>query len=321
MPAHSYDRFAMAFEQAQSRLFTACGVQVASRLVRLADLPVAVRVLEVGDGPPLVLVHGSGMSASTWAPLMPYLGTNRLIAFDLPGFGLSDPFDYSGRRLRSHAVAQLTSLLDALRLEQAPVVGTSLGGMWALCLALDAPDRIAAVASLGVPAVALAGMHGDAAFTALSTPGLRQLIARLGSPSVATTRRVLARGAIGPRAAERAPEGFFEVVHEGMRQPGYRTAMLTHIQLAMWFGRPRRENFLSDSELRQLTVPVLMIWGDKDPYGGPEIGRRACELIPDARLEVIPGRHAPFLDDPGRCGALIDDLVRRATAPGPTRPA
>jgi hypothetical protein len=43
MPAHSYDRFAMAFEQAQSRLFTACGVQVASRLVRLADLPVAVR--------------------------------------------------------------------------------------------------------------------------------------------------------------------------------------------------------------------------------------------------------------------------------------
>jgi pimeloyl-ACP methyl ester carboxylesterase len=292
-------------------------VQVASRRVRLADPPVSVRVLEVGDGPPLVLVHGSGMSASTWAPLMPYLGTNRLIAFDLPGFGLSDPFDYGGRRLRSHAVAQLTSLLGALGLERVPIVGTSLGGMWALCLALDAPDRVAAVASLGVPAVALAGMHGDAAFTALSTPGLRQLVARLGSPSVATTRRVLARGAIGPRAAERAPEGFFEVVHEGMRQPGYRTAMLTHMQLAMRFGRPRPENFLSDSELRQLAVPVLMIWGDEDPYGGPEIGRRACELIPDARLEIIPGRHAPFLDDPERCSALIVDLVRCAAAPGP----
>jgi pimeloyl-ACP methyl ester carboxylesterase len=310
----------MAFEQAESRLFTACGVQVASRLVPLADPPVSVRVLELGDGPPLVLVHGSGMSASTWAPLMPYLRTNRLIAFDLPGFGLSDPFDYSGRPLRSHAVAQLTSLLGALGLERAPVVGTSLGGMWALCLALDAPDRVEGVASLGVPAVALAGMHGDAAFTALSTPGLRQLIVRLGSPSVATTRRVLARGAIGPHAAERAPEGFFEVIDEGMRQPGYRTAMLTHMQLAMRFGRPRPENFLSDSELRRLTVPVLMIWGDQDPYGGPEIGRRACELIPDARLEIIPGRHAPFLDDPERCGVLIDDLVRRATAPGPTRP-
>jgi pimeloyl-ACP methyl ester carboxylesterase len=127
------------------------------------------------------------------------------------------------------------------------------------------------------------------------------------------TRRSLASGAVGHRAAQRAPEGFFEVVHEGMRQPGYRTAMLTHMQLAMRLGRPRPENLISDAELQQIAVPVLMIWGDEDPYGGPEIGRRACAMMPDARLEVIPGRHAPFLDDPQRCGALIDDLVRHAS--------
>jgi 2-hydroxy-6-oxonona-2,4-dienedioate hydrolase len=311
MPHHVDDRALQAFERAERRLFGACGVQVASRRVRLSDPPVAVRVLEAGDGPPLILVHGSGMSASTWAPLMPHLGPRRLIALDLPGFGLSEPFDYRGRSLRSHAVAQLTSLLDALGLERVPVVGTSLGGMWALCLAADAPDRVAAVGSFGVPAVALPGMHGDPAFTMLSTPVVRQLVARIGSPSVAITRRTMARGVIGPRAAERAPEGFFEVVHEGFRQPGFRTAMLTHMQLALRFGRPRPENFLSETELRQLAMPVLMIWGDEDPYGGPEIGRRACAVIPDAGLEVIPGRHAPFLDDPERCGELIDDLVRR----------
>jgi pimeloyl-ACP methyl ester carboxylesterase len=160
-------------------------------------------------------------------------------------------------------------------------------------------------------------MHGDPFFTALSTPGLRQLVARIRPPNVATMRRVGARGVIGPQAVGRAPEGFFEVVHEGMRQPGYRTAMLTHMNLAMRFGKPRPENFLSDDELRRLMVPVLMIWGDEDPYGGPEIGRRACALIPDARLEIIPGRHAPLLDDPERCGALIDDLVRPATPSGP----
>ena len=250
------------------------------------------------------------MSASTWAPLMPHLGTRRLIAFDLPGFGLSDAFDYSGRPLRAHAVAQLTSLLDALGLERVPIVGTSLGGMWALCVALDAPDRVAALASLGVPAVALPGMHGDPFFTALTTPGVRQLAARIRSPNVATTRRTLARGVIGPRAAERAPDGFFEVVHEGMRQPGFRSAMLSHMRLAMRFGRPRPENFIPEAELRHIAVPVLMIWGDEDPYGGPEIGQRACAVIPDARLEVIPGRHAPFLDDPERCGASIDELLR-----------
>jgi pimeloyl-ACP methyl ester carboxylesterase len=311
MTEHLHDDTALAFERAERRLFAACGVEVEGRRVRLADPPVAVRVIEAGNGPPLVLVHGSGMSASTWAPLMPYLGPRRLIAFDLPGFGLSDAFDYGGRALRSHAVAQLTSLLDALELERVPIVGTSLGGMWALCLALNAPHRISALASLGVPAVALPGMRGDPAFTALSTPVVRQIVARIASPSVAITRRTMSRGVIGPRAAEKAPEGFFEVVHEGLRQPGFRTAMLTHMQLALRVGRPRPENFLSDSELRQLAVPVLMIWGDEDPYGGPEIGRRACALMPNARLEVIPGRHAPFLDDPERCGALIDDLVRQ----------
>ncbi|HLY48164.1 MAG TPA: alpha/beta hydrolase [Solirubrobacteraceae bacterium] len=303
---------ALAFEQAERRLFAACGVEVESRRVHLADPPVAVRVIESGEGPPIVLVHGSGMSASTWAPLMPHLERHRLIAFDLPGFGLNGEFDYSGRSLRSHAVAQLTSLLDALELERVPIVGTSLGGMWALSLAVEAPNRVAGVASLGVPAVALPGMRADPAFTALSTPVVRQIVARIGSPTVAMTRRTMAGGVMGPRAAENAPEGFFEVVHEGFRQPGFRTAMLSHMQLALRFGRPRPENFLSDTELRQLTMPVLMIWGDEDPYGSAEIGRRACALMPNARLEVIPGRHAPFLDDPERCGALIDDLARRA---------
>jgi pimeloyl-ACP methyl ester carboxylesterase len=315
MSEHAPDARAASFEVAERRLFDACAIQVTSRRVRLADPPLAVRVLEAGDGPPLLLVHGSGMSASTWAPLLPHLAGRRLIAFDLPGFGLSDAFDYTGRSLREHAVAQLRSLLDALGLERVPVIGTSLGGMWALCLAVDAPERITALASLGVPAVALPGMRGDPFFAALSTPGLRHVVASIGSPSVALTRRSLARGAIGPYAAERAPDGFFDVVHEGMRQPGFRTAMLTHMWLAMRLGRPRPENVLSDAELQLIAASVLMVWGDEDPYGGAEIGQRAAALIPNAQLEVIPGRHAPFLDDPQRCGALIDELLRDAAAP------
>jgi pimeloyl-ACP methyl ester carboxylesterase len=298
------------FAEAERRLFKACGVSATTRRVALADPHLSVRVLEVGEGPPLILVHGSGMSASTWAPLIPHLRGHRVIALDLPGFGLSDPLDYTGRPLGQHAVAQLSSLLDALGLERVPIVGTSLGGMWALCLAVALPQRVSAVASLGVPAVALPGTRGDPFFAALSTPGLRHIVSRMGSPSVGMTRRSLARGVIGPAAAERAPGGFFEVVHAGMHQPGFRTAMLSHMWLAMHFGRPRPENFLGDADLRRITAPVLMIWGREDPYGSPEIGRPACRVIADARLKVIEGRHAPFLDDPERCGAVIDELVQ-----------
>ena len=48
-------------------------------------------MLEAGSGEPLVLVHGSGMSAPTWAPLIARLGERRVIALDLPGFGSATP--------------------------------------------------------------------------------------------------------------------------------------------------------------------------------------------------------------------------------------
>ena len=89
---------------------------------------------------PVLFVHGSGMSAATWTPLLARLRSRRAVAVDLPGFGLSDPYDYRGRSLRRHAVSQLSSILDALGLERAPIVGNSLGAMWALCSRWTSPS-------------------------------------------------------------------------------------------------------------------------------------------------------------------------------------
>ena len=50
---------------------------------------------------------------------------------------------------------------------------------------------------------------------------------------------------------------------------------------------------------------MRFIFGDADVSDGPEVGERAASLMPDARLDVLPGGHAPFLDDPGRCAELI----------------
>ncbi len=84
--------------------------------------------------------------------------------------------------MREHAVAQLTSLLDALEIERARLVGTSLGAMWALCLALDVPARVESIVALGVPAVCLPGMRGNAYFKIMTTPGIGRLIARVPPP-------------------------------------------------------------------------------------------------------------------------------------------
>ena len=297
------------FERAERGLLDHYEVVATSRYVDLADPPLRVRVLEAGDpaAAPVLFVHGSGMSAPTWAPVLTHLAHRRIVAVDLPGFGLSDPHDYSRRSLRRHAVAQLTSILDATELRRVPIAGTSLGGMWALCLALEHPERVSAVISLGMPAAALPGLKSDPFFKAMTTPVLRSLVSRLPAPGTPRSARRAMKGVIGP-AVERTPDAFFDVVAAGMRMPGWTLAMRSHLPLAFDRGRARPENFLTDEELRRIEVPVLLVWGTDDVYGGPDIGRRAVAVLPDARLEVLPGNHAPFLDDPARCAALIDAM-------------
>jgi pimeloyl-ACP methyl ester carboxylesterase len=295
-----------AFEDAERRLFAHYGLAYESRSLALHDPALSIRVRESGAGDPVVFIHGSGTSGATWAPVLAHLPDRRSIAIDLPGFGLSDRHSYLGRPLRVHAVAQLTSVLDALGLRRAALVGTSLGGMWALCLALEAPERVSAVVSIGMPAVALPGIRADPFFTLMTIPGLGRIASRVIPPprSVKTTRMGM-KGVMGQTAQERTPDELFEVVSAGMRMPGWPEAMWTHLNLAMRFGRERPGNALTDDELRSIATPVLFVWGRDDVYGGPEIGRRAAALIPDARLEVMPGNHTPFLDDPERCAALI----------------
>src|SRR5829696_7891954 len=103
-----------ALTAAQARLFDTFRVPVTTRSLRLADPRREIAVHESGSGKPVLLVHGSGMSGATWAPLLAHLRDRRAIAIDLPGFGSSDPYSYTDRPLREHAVAQLSSTLDAL---------------------------------------------------------------------------------------------------------------------------------------------------------------------------------------------------------------
>jgi pimeloyl-[acyl-carrier protein] methyl ester esterase len=293
------------FQDAERAVLAAYGVEAGSRDLRLADPALSVRVLECGAGDPLVLVHGSGMSAPTWAPMLAHLADRRVHAVDLPGFGLSDPYDYSGRSLREHAVAQLTSLLDALGLDRVAIAGTSLGGMWALNLASAHPQRVRSVVSLGIPAVSLPGMKADPFFRAMTTPGVRALVSRVPPPRSAAAARRAMKGAMGRTAAERLPDVYFDVVRTGMRAPGWKRAMLSHLGLGLSGGKARPECLFSDDELRAFEVPVLFVMGDADVYGPPSVVERAAALMPGARVEVMPGGHAPFLDDPERCARLI----------------
>jgi 2-hydroxy-6-oxonona-2,4-dienedioate hydrolase len=68
---------------------------------------------------------------------------------------------------------------------------------------------------------------------------------------------------------------------------------------------------LDVEELRRLTVPTLLIWREYDPLGAAEVAHAAAAAIPDARLELLPAGHGPWLGHsaawPGRSATSSGD--------------
>jgi 4,5:9,10-diseco-3-hydroxy-5,9,17-trioxoandrosta-1(10),2-diene-4-oate hydrolase len=122
--------------------------QTGDKFVTVAGLK--TRYFEEGEGPAALLLHGAslGSSADVWRRnLAPLAGQGiRAIAYDQPGFGLSDdPPDWA----LGFRTAFILKFMDALRLDRASLVGHSQAGAMAVDLALSHPDRVSRVVVLG----------------------------------------------------------------------------------------------------------------------------------------------------------------------------
>lgn len=118
--------------EAENRLFAERGLEVEESFVDLPAAEARLRVLSVGAGRPLVMPHGVSLAAAVWAPWLVEFAGYRTLLVELPGHGLSGPADYRPGSVRGHALRLLDDLFDALGLDTIPVVGHSLGGMFAL---------------------------------------------------------------------------------------------------------------------------------------------------------------------------------------------
>lgn len=95
-----------------------------------------------GNGAPLVLVHGLGSNLSLWRDHIELLAAeHRVLALDLPGFGVSSKHDVSGRM--TDFADSVRGFVEALDLVPITYVGVSMGGQIGLTLALESHDMIA----------------------------------------------------------------------------------------------------------------------------------------------------------------------------------
>jgi pimeloyl-ACP methyl ester carboxylesterase len=288
---------------AESDLFAVLDAEVEERFLDLRQTDLRVRVLSHGSGEPLLLLHGVSLMAAAWAPLFAELQGFRLLAVDLPGHGLSDPVRYRRGRVREHAHRLIDDLVDALGLDDVPVVGHSLGGMFALWHAAAGSERISEVIAVGVPAVALPGVRVRMPLSLLTVRGLGVSVLRSPSPRP-IYRRLLDQG-LGSAEAKMAPDSLIEALRVSTRRPENARTVASLMRAIDRFRRPRSESVLSAEELAAIRAPTIFILGSDDPYLSPCDARPSIARIPNATVHEMPAAHGPWLVDPGRVAGLI----------------
>jgi pimeloyl-ACP methyl ester carboxylesterase len=250
--------------------------------VHLLDIP------GKGSGPPLILVHGLGSTALTFAQVIPGLArfSRRVLAADLPGAGFS-PAPPAPPNIEE-AVQILAELYQReLGGEKALLVGNSLGGAMSAELAFHRPDLVGALVLL-----APAGAQ-------VAPERFRALVQSFEMTRWREGRDFLHR--LYHRPPLLLPELLAFDILASFAQP--------HVKRLLHGDRPN--DHLAPELLRALAMPLLLLWGRSEkvlPYEGIEYFRK--HLPAHAAVEEVEGwGHAPHLDRPRE---LVERLERFA---------
>lgn len=289
--------------QAEAKLFDTVGLAPDESFIDLRRTGARLRVLSFGKGQPVLLLHGVGICAAAWTPLVRVLPGFRLHAVDLPGHGLSSAVDYRRGAVRDHALQLIDDLFDAMGTGPMPVIGHSLGGMFALWYAAARPGNVASLAALAAPAVAIPGTVVRMPLSPMTVPVIGP--AMLGSPSPRFLyRRLFGMGMRGA-AATVAPGPLLDVLRLAARRPGNARTVAALMHAIDGFRRARPESVMGEDELARVDAPTAFVWGTKDPYLSPRDARPWIEKLPAAVLHEVAAGHGPWFDDPVTCASII----------------
>jgi 2-hydroxymuconate-semialdehyde hydrolase/2-hydroxy-6-oxo-octa-2,4-dienoate hydrolase len=232
--------------------------------------PIDTFYLDAGGGDPVVLLHGSGPGVSgraNWQQTIPGLAKDfRVLAPDTVGYGATsrpDDVIYSLQTWTDHIVG----FLDALGLEQASLVGNSLGGRMALDMAERHPDRVKRMVLMGSPGVGM-----------VVTDGLKAL--RAYEPSPENMRALL----LDYFAVDTS------IITDDLVRIRYEASVETFDAYRSMFTDPRHkgnELGITEEQARSISTPALLVHGREDKVVPVEVSWTMLNLLQDADLHVF----------------------------------
>lgn len=252
-----------------------------------------------GAGPPLVFLHGLGGDAACWRPqLVAFGGRHRAIAWDMPGYGGSEPLN---EMTFPALAAALGELLDDLQIERAHLVGHSMGGMVGQEFVAAWPERLRSLTLSGT----------SAAFGRADGAWQQAFVAERLAPldrglTLADLAPELLRGLLG---ADPDPDGVRQAIASMGRVPEatYRAA----VRCIVTFDRR--------AALHEIAAPTLLLAGERDPVAPPAMMERMAARIRGARFVVLLGAgHLANLERPAAfneaLAGFLGDVEREGLA-------
>ena len=247
-------------------------------------------------GTPMVLLHGYSDSCRSFEPLLNRLpGSIRAVAISQRGHGDSTKLA-AGYRIGDFA-GDVAAVMDRLTLPRAVVLGHSMGSLVAQRFALDHPDRLLGLVLVG----AFRTLQGNAAMADL----WREVIADLTDPVHPALVRAFQESTL---ATPVAPAFLETVIAESLKLPA-------HVWREVGRGL-MAEDF--SAELRCITAPTLILWGDQDGFSGRHEQIALEVSIRNSRSTIFAGiGHAPHWEAPDRAADEIAAFIMAKVAAAP----
>lgn len=239
------------------------------------------KFIEVGEGEPLILLHGLFGAMSNFIGIIEHFKhTHKVVVPILPLFEL-DILHTSVGGLEKY----FNKFIEQRGYQNIHLLGNSLGGHVALVHVLKSQEKIKSLILTGSSGLFENGMgdtypkRGDYEYIRKKTE------MTFYDPNTATKELV---------------DEVYQIVNERMKT-------LKVIALA----RSAIKNNLGE-ELRKITLPTLLVWGNNDSITPPFVGREFNKLIPNSELHFIDHcGHAPMMEVPGEFNLILEQFLKK----------
>lgn len=244
-----------------------------------------LRLERRGDPAPMVLLASLGTDLRMWDGLCERLDAGPILRLDFRGTGLSS--DGPAAFTIADLAEDVRVAMDAVGLERAVVVGSSLGGLVAQRLALALPDRVA-----GLVLANTAARIGTA-----ESWGMR--IAAIEAGGMAAVAADILRRWFGARMLARPEAGLWQTMLARHPVAGY---------LALC--RAIAGEDLTEA-VGAIRAPCLVLAGEEDQATPPPLVRALAEAIPGARFELMSGvGHLPAIEAPEAFARIVAEFAK-----------